>query len=239
MTPVARERAFVVALDGPAASGKSTVGLGVARRLGYFYFDTGVLYRALTRVALDRGVDQRDGEALASLARRLTFVVRPPTRDDGRQGDVLVDGEDVTQSIRLPEVDASVSAVSAHAAVREVMKRPQRDAVSPPGTILAGRDIGTVIAPDAQLKVWLNASVEERARRRSEQTGEPYAAVLEKMAARDRFDAARAIAPMQRAADAIVVDTDHLSVDEVVDRIVRLAVERGARAASHAQDAAG
>ncbi len=222
---------FVVALDGPAASGKSTVGLGVAGRLGFFYFDTGVLYRALTWVLLQRGVDVTDAEAVAGLARSVRFDVRRPSLPDGRQADILADGQDVTWDIRRPEVDANVSVVSAYPAVRQAMRQPQRDAILAPGTVLAGRDIGTVIAPDADLKVWLNASPEERALRRSRQTGEPYDEVLAGMVERDRFDSSRAVAPMRKADDAVVVETDGLSSDEVVDRIAALAVERGARRA--------
>lgn len=213
---------FVIAIDGPAASGKSTVGSGVAKALGFFYFDTGLLYRALTWAALERGVDVGNGQALARLAREIGLAVRPATVDDGRQADVLANGADITGQLRLPAVDASVSRVAAHAEVRDALLEPQRAAIRPPGTVLAGRDIGTVIAPDALLKVWLAASGEERARRRAAQTGAETAAVLAQTAERDRLDRGRAVAPMAPASDAIEVHTDGMLVDEVVRQVLQL-----------------
>jgi cytidylate kinase len=215
--------AFVVALDGPAASGKSTVAAGAARALGFSYLDTGLLYRALTRAALRAGVDVANGDALARLARRLALEVGP-------RSEVLVDGRDVSDELHGPAVDAAVSAVSAHAAVREALGPVQRAAVRPPGTILAGRDIGTVIVPDAPLKIWLAASPEQRAARRARQTGQSPAEVLEQMRERDRLDSSRAVAPMLRAPDAIEVDTDALTLDEVVGRVVALVREALRRA---------
>lgn len=220
---------FVIALDGPAASGKSTVGSGVAEALGFFYFDTGVLYRALTCVALNRGIAPTDAAGLAQLARGVRFEVGQATVQDGRQLDVRADGEDVSLRIRTPAVDASVSAVSAHAAVRDALIQPQRDAVCPPGTVLAGRDIGTVIVPDAPLKIWLDASAEERARRRAAQHGDKVQEVLRAMVERDRFDSSRAVAPMVKASDAVRVRTDGVPAEEVVRQIVALA--RGRMAA--------
>ena len=220
------ERPFVVALDGPAASGKSSVGQAVAQQLGFLYFDSGLLYRALTAVALQRGIRLDDAAALADLAHTVRLDVRPATIGDGRQVDVLADGADITRSLRSPEVDRGVSPVAAHAEVRAALIEPQRAVVQAPGTVLAGRDIGTVIVPDAALKVWLDASVEERARRRAAQTGEEAAAVREAMRARDLFDGTRVVAPMTRAPDALVVKTDALPLAAVVARIVQLARER-------------
>ena len=228
MSSVDSPRPFVIALDGPAASGKSSVGMQVAEALGFFYFDTGVLYRALTWVALQRGLDLADGSSLAAAARSTRFRVRPPSASDGRQIDVLADGVDITWHVRRPEVDANVSQVSAHAEVRDALMQPQRDAVCSPGTILAGRDIGTVIAPDAPLKLWLTASVEERARRRAAQTGEDFQAVRNRMAERDAIDSSRAVAPMVMAEDAVELDTDGLTQPQVVERVIALARERGA-----------
>ena len=215
-------RPFVIALDGPAASGKSSVGLGSARRLGFDYFDTGLLYRALTWLALARRVDTDDPRALIGLVEDLRVELAP----DGR---VLQDGTDITDELRAPEVDHLVSVVAAHAAVRDALRLVQRALIRPPGVVMAGRDIGTVIVAEAQLKVWLNASVEERARRRSTQTGEPFDQVLAAMRRRDELDASREVAPMARAADAITVDTDGLPPEAVIARIVSLAVQRGAQ----------
>jgi cytidylate kinase len=214
---------FVIALDGPAASGKSTVGVGVARALGLLYFDTGLLYRAVTWLALERGVPPGDAEALARLVAGLDLRVVPA--GDG-QPRVLADGGDVTACLNRPEVDATISQVSAHPAVRAALRAAQRAVVQPPGVVMAGRDIGTVIVPEAPLKVWLSASPEERARRRAAQTGEDYPAVLERMRRRDRLDGARAVAPMVPAADAVEVSTDGLRPERVIDQIVALARQR-------------
>jgi cytidylate kinase len=215
-------RPFVIAVDGPAASGKSSVGLGAARRLGFGYLDTGLLYRALTRLALARRADIEDPRALVGLVEDLRVEVDPVGR-------ILRDGADITDDLQTPEVDRAVSAVSAHGAVREALRPVQRAFIRLPGAVMAGRDIGTVIVPEAQLKVWLNASVEERARRRSSQTDERFDQVLAAMRRRDQLDASREVAPMARAADAITVDTDGLSVEEVIAHIVSLAVQRGAQ----------
>ena len=212
---------FVIALDGPAASGKSSVGLAAARALGFRYFDTGLLYRMLTWAALSHAIDPTDERGLAHLAEQLTFEVGP----DGR---VFHDSTDVTQQLQQPVVDKGVSAVSAHPAVRTAMRPAQRALIRPPGLVMAGRDIGTVIVPEAPLKIWLSASPEERARRRSAQTGEPYERVLEGMRRRDMLDASRDVAPMAPAADAVVLDTDGRPPQDVVSDIVRLARARGA-----------
>jgi cytidylate kinase len=213
--------AFVIALDGPAASGKSSVGRGAAAALGFRYFDTGLLYRVLTWLALSRGVDPNESSPLTRLVDELDVDVD----QDGR---VLRGGIDLTDQLHQPSVDAAVSAVSAHADVREALRPVQRDLIRPPGLVMAGRDIGTVIVPDAPLKVWLSASVEERARRRSAQSGEAYTSVLEGMRRRDHTDASREASPMARATDAVDVETDGLELEQVVERIVSLARERGA-----------
>ena len=213
---------FVIALDGPAASGKSSVGRGAAAALGFRYFDTGLLYRVLTWLALARGLDPHQAAPLKELVAELDVEVDP-------QGRVWRCGVDVTDQLRGPKVDAAVSAVSAHAEVREALRPVQRGLIRPPGLVMAGRDIGTVIVPDAPLKIWLNASVEERARRRAAQSGEAYARVLDGMRRRDQLDASREVAPMARAADAVDVESDGLGVEAVVERIVGLAHERGAK----------
>jgi cytidylate kinase len=214
----------VIALDGPAGSGKSTVGLGAAQELGLGYFDTGLLYRVLTWLARLRGVDPADDSALARLVDAFEIDVDP-------EGRVFRDGTDITEQLQQPPIDAAVSAVSAHAAVRDAMRPAQRALIRPPGLVMAGRDIGTVIVPEAPLKIWLNASAEERAHRRAAQTGEAYSEVLEGIRRRDRFDASRAVAPMARAADAVEIETDGVAPRAVIERIVDLAQARGARPA--------
>jgi cytidylate kinase len=213
---------FVIALDGPAASGKSSVGLGAARQLGFWYFDTGLLYRALTWLALARGTDRSDADALQELVADLRADVNPVGR-------VSREGVDITEDLQTSDVDRAVSEVSAHGAVREALRPVQRALIREPGIVMAGRDIGTVIVPDAQLKIWLSASVEERARRRGAQTGEPFARVLAGMRRRDELDAGRDVAPMARSGDAVVVDTDDLALEAVISRIVSLAAALGAQ----------
>ncbi|MGI9149455.1 MAG: (d)CMP kinase [Chloroflexota bacterium] len=215
---------FVVALDGPAAAGKSSVGLGAARQLGLGYFDTGLLYRVLTWLALAKRIAASDATALATLVDVLGVEV-------DRAGRVLRRGSDITAQLHQPEVDAAVSGVSAHAAVRDAMRPAQRALIHPPGLVVAGRDIGTVIVPEAPLKIWLTASAEERARRRAAQTGEPQDSVLEGMRRRDALDAARAVAPMTPAVDAVQIHTDGLASEAVIERVVGLARARGARSA--------
>jgi CMP/dCMP kinase len=218
-----RPSSLVIALDGPAASGKSTVGRGVARSLGLYYFDTGLLYRALTWLALQHGVPGSDADGLVELLGRAGLVVEH--HRDGEPS-VLVEGRDILPDLQQPAVDAAVSVVAAHSGVRDALRPVQRAVIHPPGVVMAGRDIGTIIVPEAPLKIWLSASVEERARRRSSQTGESYSAVLEGMLRRDQLDGSRSVAPMQPAADAVEVNTDGLSPQAVVERIVTLARER-------------
>jgi cytidylate kinase len=212
---------FVIALDGPAASGKSSVGLGAARQLGFGYFDTGLLYRALTWLAQCLGVDPGDADRLAALVGELDVELDPAGR-------LLRRGDDITEELQRPAVEAAVSAVSAHPSVRRSMVPAQRALIRRPGLVMAGRDIGTVIVPDAPLKIWLDASAEERARRRSAQTGEPFEDVLQGVRRRDLLDASRESAPMTRAADAITLQTEGVNPEEVIDRIVSLARSRGA-----------
>ena len=219
-------RVPVIAIDGPVAAGKSTVAQLLARRLGFFYLDSGLLYRVLTLKALQEEVAPEDAVALADLARRLNVSIRPASRRDGRQSDVLLEGKDVSLAIRAPEVDANVSAVSSHAAVRNALIEPQRRAVRPPGSVVAGRDIGTVIFPDADLKIYLEADAEERARRRLLQQGAWSEAgltrTLQQIQERDRLDSTRAVAPLQQATDALVIDTDDVAPQQVVARIVEV-----------------
>ena len=223
-------RPIVIAIDGPGGAGKSTVGALLARRLGFFFFDTGALYRAVALRALDLGIDPSDEPRLADLVSQLDIVVRPPSVDDGRQCDVLLHGRDVSQAIRSPAVDAIVSAISAWPAVRQGLVALQRRQIQGPGTIMSGRDIGTVICPAADLKVYLLASARERARRRLAQSGGPPEQlddVLEALERRDRSDSSRAYAPLARAEDAAVVDTDGATIEQVVERVLEMLERQG------------
>lgn len=223
---------LIIAIDGPAAAGKSTVASRLANRIDALFLDTGVIYRALTLAALERGVALDDAASLAQLAASLPLRVTPPTSDDGRQCDVWLDERDVTWAIRAPEVDRSVSAVSAHPEVRAALLHLQREIGRSGRIVMVGRDIGTVVMPDADLKIWLEASVDERARRRTrdlESSGKPhdFEQVRADLLARDQFDTGRAVAPMIRASDAIVVETDGLTIEQVVERIRELLADSG------------
>lgn len=224
-------RPIVIALDGPAGVGKSTVGERVGQALGFFYFDTGVLYRAVALSALRTGTDLDDEAALDRLTTDLDVTVRPPSADDGRQCDVLLGDDDVSHQIRTPEVDAVVSKVAASPAVRGGLIELQRRQVQGSGSILAGRDIGTVVCPNADLKVFLVASARERARRRVAQRGtdatEPdreQGPRLEReqqaIEQRDRLDSSRSLAPLTKAPEAVEIDTEGLSIDEVVATVI-------------------
>jgi cytidylate kinase len=222
----------VITIDGPVASGKSTVGQMLARRLGFFYLDTGLLYRALTWRALQHGIGPDDEPALAAAARSLNVTFRPRTLQDGRQHDVYVDGREVTAALRSPEVEAQVSAVSAHPAVRQELVDVQRRAVHLPGTVVAGRDMGTVIFPDAELKIYLDAAPEERARRRLLQQGawseSGLVETIRRIQERDQQDSTRAAAPLQVPPEAVIIDTDDVSPEQVVQRILDVFEARGA-----------
>ncbi len=216
-----------IAIDGPAASGKSTLARRLARALHYLYFDTGVLYRAVTWAALQRGLSPADEDAMTRLAETLDIQVRPPSQDDGRSNDVWVDGRDVTWAVRAPEVDAWVSVVAAHPGVRRALVDVQRRIGRQGRVVMVGRDIGTVILPDADLKIYLDASTEERARRRyheARRRGEAvdYASILAALQERDRLDAGRAVAPLRPAADAVVIHSDGLDADAVFRRVMDL-----------------
>ncbi len=210
-------------MDGPVASGKTTVGRELAKRLGYLFVDTGVLYRAVTRAALDSGVSPADDEALAALAERLDLRLI-----DSGEG-VLIDGVDVTDGLRTPEVEAAVSTVSRVAGVRQAILAPQRAVAQGGGVVMVGRDIGTKVLPGSA-KVYLDASVEERTRRRAtelEQRGEPRAEadVRANLEMRDAIDSQREEAPLRTADDAYVVATDGLDVQAVVENILAALAE--------------
>jgi cytidylate kinase len=219
--------AKIIAIDGPAASGKSTLGQRLAEHLGYLYFDTGVMYRAVTWEALRRGVDIADEAAITALAEQIQIDVRPPSRGDGRSYDVLVDSADITWEIRLPQVDANVSVVSAYPGVRQSMTVQQRRVGLRGSVVMVGRDIGTVVLPEADLKVYLDASPQERARRRYHELrlrGElaDLQSILRSMQERDRIDSTRPVSPLRPADDAILLDSDHLDADQVFNRVKEL-----------------
>lgn len=221
----------IIAIDGPAAAGKSTVGERIAAELGYLYFDTGIMYRAITWAALERGLDIADESAITSLAQKANIDVLQPTVNDGRQYTVCVDGRDVTWDLRRPEVDANVSPVSAYPGVRAALTAQQRRIGQRGHVVMVGRDIGTVVLPEAPLKVYLDATVEARARRRYRENkarGQKvrYAEILSAMRRRDEIDSHRETAPLRAADDAVVIDTTNLHVEQVVDEVLRLIRER-------------
>lgn len=238
LTPVAlfaRLQPAVVAIDGPAASGKSTIGHRLAELTNYLFFDTGILYRAVTWAVLDRDVDLYSADAVSLLTVQLVIEVVAPaaTDSDGRQNTVLVDGRDVTWAIRTPQVDQQVSIVSAYPSVRQALSIKQRQIgqrygsgkAEKAGVIMVGRDIGTVVMPEAALKFYIDASPEERARRRYvEQVGRgkavDYDEILADLRRRDQLDSERTYAPLRTAADAIVIDTSTFSLDEVMAQIL-------------------
>jgi cytidylate kinase len=229
----------VIAIDGPAASGKSTIGLRLAQHYGSLFLDTGSMYRALTLAALQRGMDLNDEAAVSRLAEALDLEILPAgDHTDGRHYTVMLYGEDVTWDIRTPEVDAFVSLVSSYHEVREEMVRRQREAARRGAVVMVGRDIGTVVVPDAPLKLYVTATAAERARRRwvdRQQQGHPddYAAILADVERRDAIDSTREHSPLRAADDAIEVDTTGRDVAAVVAEIINRidALEKGPHAA--------
>ncbi len=216
-----------IAIDGPAASGKSTLGLRLARDLGYLFFDTGVMYRAVTWLVLQRTVDVNDEAAVTTLAEQVTIDVQPASREDGRLCDVIVEGRDITWETRRPEVEANVSQVSAYAGVRRALSQQQRRIGLRGRVVMVGRDIGTVVLPEAGLKIYLDASAEERARRRYQEIlgrgGQAdYDEILAKVIARDRIDSTRAVAPLRAADDAVIIDSDKMDADQVFEYVLEM-----------------
>ncbi|MDQ4142965.1 MAG: (d)CMP kinase [Actinomycetota bacterium] len=213
----------VIAIDGPAGAGKTTVARAVAATLGWDYVDTGAMYRAIALLALERGADPTDAAAVASVAEDARIVSSGDT--------LLLDGEDVSQRIREPDVTKAVPAVAAHPEVRAVLLARQREAARTRDVVMEGRDIGTVVVPDAVVKIFLTASLHERARRRTEEVGgELSDSELEEMSRRleerDRADSSRASSPLQKAADAIEIDTTEKTIEQIRGEIAQLVRER-------------
>lgn len=209
---------MVIAIDGPAGAGKSTVARAVATALGFTYLDSGAMYRCVALAGIERGADLDDAEAIGELARAVRIGL------DGER--VALDGRDVGTAIREPEVTEASSRISVHPPVREALVARQRQLIDTGRYVAEGRDIGTVVSPDAPLKVFLTASAEERARRRAAQTGEDEAAVLAAQRERDERDETREHSALRAAPDAVEIDTTGLSLKAVADQIVELAHDR-------------
>ncbi len=214
----------VITIDGPASSGKSTVAAIIAKRINYLYFDTGVMYRVVTLGVLQAHIPLEDENSIASLAEKVNIDIRDASINDGRQYDVYMDGVDVTWQIRTREVDKNVSLVSTYAGVRKAMTNQQRQIGLRGKVVMVGRDIGTVVLPEAELKIYLDASPEERAQRRYKELiarGEvaQYEIILAGIRKRDEIDSNRQIAPLKPAPDAVIINTDKLCINQVVDLI--------------------
>lgn len=217
----------IIALDGPAASGKSTLGRTLADSLGYLFFDTGIMYRAITWIALQHDMDLLNEAAITELAQKAQIDIRPPSKDDGRACDVVIGEKDVTWDMRGDDVDANVSVVSAYAGVRKALSEHQRRIGLRGKVVMVGRDIGTVVLPEADLKIYLDASAEERAKRRYEEIiarGEEsdYDEILKKVIERDRIDSTRAVAPLRPADDAVIIDSDKMDAAQVFNHVLEL-----------------
>lgn len=215
--------ASIIAIDGPAASGKSTLGFRLAQAFGYLYFDTGLMYRAVTWLAISRQVQISDEMNITRLAEEQPIDVCAASLADGRACDVVVNGRDITWEIRKPEVDANVSAVAAYSGVRKALTLQQRRIGLRGQVVMVGRDIGTVVLPEADLKIYLDATPEERAQRRYQEvlrrSGQAdYAHILAQVIERDRLDSTRALSPLRPAADAVILDSDHLDADMVFEK---------------------
>lgn len=217
----------IITIDGPAASGKTTLGKRLAERLDYLFFDTGVLYRAVTWAAIRRRLAVQVEADMVMLAQEVQIDVRPPTKTDGRDYDVWVDGEDATWDIRRAEVDANVSVVSAYAGVRRALSAQQRRIGQRGRVVMVGRDIGTVVLPEADLKIYLDASAGERSRRRYEElrgrgTPAEYDQIYQGVVERDRIDSSRDVAPLRPAEDAVILDSDRLDAGQVLEKVLQL-----------------
>ncbi len=225
----------VIAIDGPAASGKSTIGEILANALGYLYLDTGIMYRTATLAAIRAGLELTDEAAVSELAHKIDMKIEPAAEaPDGRQYTVLLDGEDITWDLRSPAVDKNVSLVSSYPGVRQAMVKRQRQIGERGQVIMVGRDIGTVVMPDAPLKLYVTADPEERARRRwRDRREQGHAADLEAILAdinrRDHIDSSREVSPLRPADDAIMIDNTNRSPEEILINILNLITEQATK----------
>jgi len=227
MVETSKEKKLTIAIDGPSGAGKSTVAKSLAKRLGYVYIDTGAMYRSVALRAKEKGISPEDKLALSQLASslRITFVT------DGEQTHVLCDGKDVTEAIRTPEISRLASTISKQKELREVLVQMQREMGREGGVILEGRDIGTVVFPDAEVKFYLDAVGEERVKRRYHEMIEKgmkvdFKETQEELMQRDHHDMHRDHSPLKKAEDAMFIDTTHWSVKEVVAKMVRIIKEK-------------
>ena len=217
----------VITIDGPVASGKSSVGMILSKRLGFLFLDTGIMYRAVTWAAINQKIKIDNKEAICNLAQQIDIEIKPPTKFDGRINDVFVDKVDVTWKLREPEVNEKVSQVSRYQLVREVLTEQQREFGRRGKIVMAGRDIGTIVMPDAEMKIFLEASVEERALRRYNEEVKrgkqiDLEDVIKNVEMRDRIDSNREIAPLIPAKDAVIITTDGREISKVVDEILSI-----------------
>lgn len=222
---------LTIAIDGPAASGKSTLAQALADDLDYLYFDTGVLYRAVTYAALQQATDMQSEEAVTELAETAVIDVDAANGGNGTDFRVLLDGVDITGKLRSPRVDKNVSVVAAYRGVRQALIAQQRRIGMRGGVVMVGRDIGTVVLPEADLKIFLDASVEERARRRYEEiraegVEASFEEIAESIRQRDKNDAERDIAPLRPADDSALIESDALDIDGVLARAKALVAEK-------------
>jgi cytidylate kinase len=220
-----------IAIDGPAGAGKSTIGALVAERLGYSFLDTGAMYRAVALLALEKGVSPDAEQPLAGIAAAASITIGPPTVRDGRAYSVLAGGRDITWAIRDAQVDRIVSQVARHPTVRDTMVAQQRRIAERGRLVMVGRDIGTVVLPDADLKIFLTASAAERARRRGEELAARGVArsreeLFHEILRRDQLDSARPVAPLRAAEDAVIVETDGHTVGEALERVLLVIASR-------------
>ena len=215
----------VITIDGPVASGKTTVGKNLAEKLGFTFLDTGVMYRAVTLAVIEHNIDPHDESAVCELAEKIVIEVFPASVEDGRQYDVMVDGQDVTWELKEDAVRDNVSLISTYQRVRKAMTDKQREIGEQGKIVMVGRDIGTVVLPDAAFKFFLIASVGERAKRRyleTQASGKPATLneIQKSLEERDKIDSSRKLAPLKPAEDAVIIDTNNKTISQVVDEIL-------------------